>query len=137
MKTWALFVSVVLILTCAAAGCTQPSQEEAKTQLCQDLGELKLALGNYEKINASSTVGDIRKTEEQVTAAMQNVRQSAGQVANVRVDNLNAAYEDLDHAVKSLPNDVTAGDALQTIRPELRAVLAAQQNLTTELNCPQ
>ncbi|HDR73005.1 MAG TPA: hypothetical protein ENN85_03725 [Methanoculleus sp.] len=137
MKPWIFFVSVILILACAAAGCTQPTEEEAEAQLCQDLEALGVALENYENINVTSTVGEIRDAQDEVTAAMQDVRQSAAQVAVIRVDELDAAYNDLDNSIQSLPEDVTAGEALLTIRPNLQAVREARQNLTAELNCPQ
>lgn len=137
MKTWILVVSVVLILACGAAGCVQPTQEEAQTQLCQDLGELGVALENYDNLTANSTVEDIRDAEDQVTAAMEDVRASADQLADVQVDELDSAYNDLENAVQSLPDDMTAEEALQTISPELQAVRSERQNLLGELNCPQ
>ncbi len=135
MKTWILFVSVILILACAGAGCVQPSEEEAEAQLCQDLEDLGVALQNMENISVSSSVGDIRDAQDQVQSAMESVRSSADQVANIRVDELNAAYEDLDQAVQGLPDDATVVEAIQTIRPEIQAVRDARQNLTAELNC--
>ncbi|MCM2465434.1 hypothetical protein [Methanoculleus oceani] len=137
MKTWILFVAIVLILACAGAGCVQPSEEEAEAQLCQDLEELGVALESMENTSLRSSVGDIREGRDQVQSAMENVRSSAGQVANIRVDELNAASEDLDRSVEDLPDDATVVEAIQTIRPQVQAVRDARQNLTTELNCPQ
>jgi len=130
-----LFVALVLVLACAGAGCVQPSEEEAEAQLCQDLADLRAALESMENTSLRSTVGDIRDGRDQVQSAMESVRESAGQVANVRVDNLNAAYENLNQAVENLPNDVTAVEAIQTIRPQIQAVRDEQQNLYGDLNC--
>jgi len=77
MKTWRFFVSMVLILACAGAGCVQPTQEQAEAQLCQNLEELGVALQNMQNLNASSSVGDIRDARDQVQSAMENVRNSA------------------------------------------------------------
>ncbi|MBA7468647.1 hypothetical protein ES707_03899 [subsurface metagenome] len=137
MKTWRFFVSMVLILACAGAGCVQPTQEQAEAQLCQNLEELGVALQNMQNLNASSSVGDIRDTRDQVQSAMENVRNSADQLADVRIDNLNAAYEDLDQTVQDIPDDATVVEAIQTVRPKVQAVRDARQNLTAELNCPQ
>jgi len=134
-KMGVFFILLVLILACAGAGCVQPSQEEAEAQLCQDLGELGAALDSMENTSIRSSVGDIRDARDQVRSAVESVRSSAGQVANIRVDELNAAYENLDRAVQDLPDDVTVVEAIQTIRPEIRAVRDQQQNLYTELNC--
>lgn len=135
MKTWILFVAMVLILACAGAGCVQPSEEEAEAQLCQDLEELGAALESMENTSLRTSVGDLREGRDQVQSAMEGVRDSAGQLANVRVDELNAAYEDLDQAVEGLPDDVTIIEGIQTIRPQIQAVRAEQQNLYADLNC--
>jgi ElaB/YqjD/DUF883 family membrane-anchored ribosome-binding protein len=134
-KTGILFVALVLILACAGAGCVQPSEEEAEAQLCQDLGELGAALEGMENTSLRSSVGDIRDGRDQVQSAMEKVRDSAGQVANIRLDKLNAAYEDLDRAVQDLPDDATVPEAIQTIRPYVQAVRDEQRSLYADLNC--
>lgn len=134
-KTGILFVALVLILACAGAGCVQPSEKEAEAQLCQDLGELGAALENMENTSLRSSVGDIRDGRDQVKSAMEKVRDSAAEVANIRLDRLNAAYEDLDRAVQDLPDDATVPEAIQTIRPYVQAVRDEQRNLYADLNC--
>jgi ElaB/YqjD/DUF883 family membrane-anchored ribosome-binding protein len=134
-KTGILFVALVLILACAGAGCVQPSEKEAEAQLCQDLGELGAALENMENTTLRSSVGDIRDGRDQVKSAMEKVRDSAAEVANIRLDKLNAAYEDLDRAVQDLPDDATVPEAIQTIRPYVQAVRDEQRNLYADLNC--
>jgi len=135
-KTGILFVALVLILACAGAGCVQPSEKEAEAQLCQDLGELGAALENMENTTLRSSVGDIRDGRDQVKSAMEKVRDSAAEVANIRLDRLNAAYEDLDRAVQDLPDDATVPEAIQTIRPYVQAVRDEQRSLYADLNCP-
>ncbi|MBP7411025.1 MAG: hypothetical protein KA818_05705 [Methanoculleus sp.] len=134
-KTGILFVALVLILACAGAGCVQPSEKEAEAQLCQDLGELGAALENMENTTLRSSVGDIRDGRDQVKSAMEKVRDSAAEVANIRLDRLNAAYEDLDRAVQDLPDDATVPEAIQTIRPYVQAVRDEQRSLYADLNC--
>ena len=134
-KMGILFVALVLILACAGAGCVQPSEKEAEAQLCQDLGELGAALESMENTSLRSSVGDIRDGRDQVKSAMEKVRDSAAEVANIRLDRLNAAYEDLDRAVQDLPDDATVPEAIQTIRPYVQAVRDEQRNLYADLNC--
>lgn len=128
-------VALVLVLACVGAGCVQPSEQEAEAQLCQDLGDLRAALESMENTSLRSTVGDIREGRDQVQSAMDNVRESASQVANLRIDDLNAAYENLNQAVENLPDEATAVEAIQTIRPQIQAVRDEQQNLSADLNC--
>ncbi|WP_332449775.1 hypothetical protein [Methanoculleus sp.] len=128
-------VALVLVLACVGAGCVQPSEQEAGAQLCQDLGDLRAALESMENTSLRSTVGDIREGRDQVQSAMDNVRESASQVANLRIDDLNAAYENLNQAVENLPDEATAVEAIQTIRPQIQAVRDEQRNLSADLNC--
>ncbi|RXE56335.1 hypothetical protein ABH15_09495 [Methanoculleus taiwanensis] len=137
MKTWIFFIAGILILVCAAAGCTQPTEEEAEAQLCQDLETLGVALQNMQDLNATSSVGDIRDARDEVASAMEAVRNSASELGGVRVDELNAAYDNLDRTVQSLPDDASVVEAIQTVRPEMQAVRDARRNLTAELNCTQ
>lgn len=132
-KTRILFIALILVL--AGAGCVQPSEEEAETQLCQSLGELGAALESMENTSLRSSVGDIREGRDQIQSAMENVRESATQVTSIRLDKLNAAYEDLDRAVQDLPDDTTVPQAIQAIRPQIQAVRDEQQNLLADLNC--
>ena len=134
-KTGVLFIALVLILACAGAGCVQPSEEEAEAQLCQSLADLGAAVESMENTSLRSSVGDIRDGRDQVRSAMEGVRESAGQVATIRLDRLNAAYEDLDQAVQSLPDDATVPQAIQTLRPYVQTVRAEQRNLYADLNC--
>jgi len=134
-KMGILFVALALILACAGAGCVQPSEKEAEAQLCQDLGELGAALESMENTTLRSSVGDIRDGRDQVKSAMEKVRDSAAEVANIRLDRLNAAYEDLDRAVQDLPDDATVPEAIQTIRPYVQAVRDEQRSLYADLNC--
>ncbi|MDV2482774.1 hypothetical protein F8E02_12380 [Methanoculleus sp. Wushi-C6] len=134
-KIGVLFVALFLILACAGAGCVQPSEEEAEAQLCQDLAELRAALESMENTSLRTSVGDLRDGRDQVRSAMEDVRESAGELADVRVDELNAAYEDLDRAVEDLPDDATVVGAIQAIRPQIQAVREEQQNLYADLNC--
>lgn len=88
-----------------------------------------------ENTSLSSSVGAIRDARDQVRSAMEDVRDSAGRVANIRLDELNAAYEDLDRAVQDLPDDATVPETIQTIRPYVLVVRDEQRNLYADLNC--
>lgn len=119
MKPGMLFIAGVLILGCAAAGCVQPAQERAEAELCRDLEALGVALQHMQNVNATSSVGDIRDAQGEVQSAMENVRSSAGRLADIRVRELTAAYEGLSQIVQNIPEGANVIEVVQTIRPKV------------------
>ncbi|RXE56756.1 hypothetical protein ABH15_00850 [Methanoculleus taiwanensis] len=115
------FVAGILILGCAVAGCVQPAQERAEAELCRDLEALGVALQNLQSVNATSSVGDIRDAQGEVQSARENVRSSAGRLADIRVNELTAAYEELSQVVQNIPNSANVVEIVQTIRPKVQA----------------
>ncbi len=128
---------LLIVLLCIGAGCVlEPTTQEAEAQLCQDLGELDAALTQLESINQSSTTAELRAAQDDVTQAMNQVRDSGMQVAEARTRELDAAYQNLENAVRSIPNDATIEEGLASIRDELVAVRNAWTQLEAEVQCP-
>jgi outer membrane murein-binding lipoprotein Lpp len=131
---WILVLGAAVLLLCAA-GCTQPSPEEAEAQLCSDLADLDAALQEFESLDANAAVGDVRAAEDNVTQAWNNVRNSAQTLEEVNTDQLEAAYNDLDNAVQSLPDDITVSEARTQLQPQIDAVKQAWLQVYTSANC--
>jgi len=131
-----IVLSIVLVLLSVGAGCVEPTAEEAENQLCQGLEELLAALIQLESLNQSSSTGELRAAQEDVTQAMDQVRESGLEVAEARTQELDAAYQNLDNAVQSIPNDATVDEGLASIREELAAVRNAWIQLEAEVQCP-
>jgi outer membrane murein-binding lipoprotein Lpp len=131
---WILVLGAAILLLCAA-GCTQPSPEEAEAQLCADLDELETALQELESLDDTATIGEVRAAEENVTSAWNNVRSSAQARGDVNVDQLEAAYTDLDNAVNDLPEDITVAEARTQLQPQIDAVKQAWQQVFSSANC--
>jgi hypothetical protein len=131
---WILVLGAAVLLLCAA-GCTQPSPEEAEAQLCADLGELDTALQELESLDETATVGEVRAAEENVTSAWNNVRSSAQTLEEVNTDQLEAAYTELDGAVQGLPDDITVAEAKTQLQPYIDSVKQAWLQVYTSANC--
>ncbi|MDI6719842.1 MAG: hypothetical protein QMD46_09560 [Methanomicrobiales archaeon] len=134
---WLVGLSVLLVLLCIGAGCVlEPTTQEAEAQLCQDLGDLDAALTRMESSNQSSTTAELRAVQDDVTQAMNQVRDSGMEVAEARTREPDAAYQNLENAVRSIPNDATIEEGLASIRDELVAVRNAWIQLEAEVQCP-
>jgi hypothetical protein len=126
-----------LVLLCIGAGCTtQQSAPQAEAQLCQDLGELDAALMQMESLNQNSTTGELRDAQENVTEAMQQVRESGQGVNEARTRDLDTAYQNLENGVRAIPDDATVTEGLASIREELAAVRNAWRQFEAEVQCP-
>jgi chaperonin cofactor prefoldin len=131
---WILVLGAAVLLLCAA-GCTQPSPEEAKTQFCTDMADFETALEELQSLNETANVGEVRAAEDNVTQAWNNVKNSAQTVGEVNTDQLEAAYNDLDKAVQDLPADITVQEAMQQLQPQIDAVKQAWQQVFSSANC--
>lgn len=131
---WILTLGVAVLLLCAA-GCTQPSPEEAEAQLCSDMADLDAAIQELESLDETATVGDVRAAEENVTSAWNSVRSSAQTLEEVNTEQLEAAYNDLDGAVQGLPDDITVSEARTQLQPYIDSVKQAWLAVYTSANC--
>ena len=129
-----LVLGAAVLLLCAA-GCTQPSPEEAEAQLCADLSELDAAVQELESLDETASVGEVRAAEDNITQAWNNVRNSAQTVEEVNTDQLEAAYNDLDSAVQDLPDDITVSEAMTQLQPYIDSVKQAWVQVHTSANC--
>jgi outer membrane murein-binding lipoprotein Lpp len=131
---WILVLGAAILLLCAA-GCTQPSPEEAEAQLCADLAKLDAALQEYDALDENATLAEVRAAQDNVTSAWSDVRDSAQARRDVNVDQLDAAYNDLENAVNDLPEDITIAEARTQLQPQIDAVKQALQQVFSSANC--
>jgi tetratricopeptide (TPR) repeat protein len=124
-----------LALCLAAAGCSQPTSQEAEASLCEALSELDQAMQNLESINETATVGELKAAEDQVTEAMKNVETAAADLDSARKAELQTAYDNLENAVRSIPDDATIQEGLASITEERMAFRQAWENMNAEVGC--
>jgi hypothetical protein len=139
--------SVVLLVTVLllATGCSPPNPPtvaSTQAQLCQDLAELDQALKAIPPVTSSTTVGEVKAAAQRVRTSWNDVKQSAGNVGQALVtelQSLETAENDLDRSVTSavanLPDDATLGEAARQLLPRLQAVSDARASAASRAQC--
>ena len=152
-RTWTIVVAVVfaaVLVAMAATSCgddngesanksataTGGSAEKANAQLCTDLDDLQKAVVNFQAINKTNTVDELKAARDDVRQAFDDVKSSAASVREARMDDLNTAYDGLDKAVKTVQGDQTLADIQADLQDAAVDVLLAHAQLRDQLNCP-
>lgn len=125
---------IVLLASCASEPA--PTTQDKKAALCTDLARFNTAVATLRSMSPSSTVGDFRKAQEQVKTTFANVKSSAKDVQNAKADDLERAYQNLDKAIRGIPNTATLTQAKASVSKEIATVQAAQDQMKSGLNCP-
>jgi predicted nuclease with TOPRIM domain len=117
-----------------ATSCAAPVAD-TQAKLCTSLAQLKTSLAGMKSLSPTSTVGDLKKAQEEVKKAWGDVQTNAQALGDARADNLNQAYNDLDRAVNAVPNKATLSEGTASVQDEVAAVSAAQDQLYSGLQC--
>lgn len=136
-RAFSFFLSALPLLLLAS--CTSPSAQstqDQKTELCTNLARFDTAIATLKSMSPSSTVGDFRKAQEQVKATFVDVKNSARNVQDAKIADLERTYEELDKAVGAIPNTATLNQAAASIAPQVMAVETAEAQVKSGLNCP-
>lgn len=127
--------SLLMALPLLLAGCGQPSTEQAEAQLCTDLAQFKASLTEFSQINANSQVNDLRGARENVAKSFQAVRDSAATVEAARLDDLQAAQDNIDSTINGISGRETVGEAATQVADSLANAQAAEAAVSSGLNC--
>jgi ElaB/YqjD/DUF883 family membrane-anchored ribosome-binding protein len=125
------------LLLAALLACNPMSSADAQAQLCKDLGELRSAVANLTKTDANATVGQLRESRARVQQEMADVQKSAQAVSSAETSDLQRAFGELDRAINTLPSDISIGQAVTTIQPQVQAVEVAWSRYNTTSRCRQ
>ena len=132
---------LVGILTIGALGfvaCSdddEPSTPEAESEVCASLTELKTAVQSAGAITATSTVEEAQEANEAVDDAWDDVASAAADLQDARIDDLEAAYNDLADTLSSIDDDATLAAAAADISTQVAAVDAAWEEFNTSAGC--
>lgn len=131
-----LMVSLIVLGLVTVPGCTEElTPEEAKTELCASLAELQTQVARLGTLTPQSTVDDVKAIGADIQTAYDDVQSKAEQVAEVNVNELQQAYQDLDAAIEGIPGDATVPEALAVIETQWTAVNTAWQDVIADANC--
>ena len=134
---WLVLVGIfVAVLGIAAVACSDdPSEAELTITLCSDLVDLQVADAAFDTLDENSTLDEIRSVNVAYSEALDDVIDSADDLANVRSEPIEDAYNDLNQAIADIPGDASIRDALLSIEDELVAVDNAYAQFFSSLNC--
>ena len=137
-KILLVVAGIVAVLGIAAVACDDddPSEEDVTSSLCSDLGELRAADAAFDTLGPDSTLDEIRSVSETYEDALNAAIGSAGDLADVRTEPVDAAYDDLAQAIDDISGDATIPEALTSIEDELVALDNAYEQAFANVDCP-
>ncbi|MFC9515561.1 hypothetical protein ACFTSD_07535 [Nocardiaceae bacterium NPDC056970] len=131
------FVAGALMLT--AAGCSSDDDNSSADNVaaaCDSYAAFVGAVsGAQTSLDASSTLGEISDTRDEVAGAHDDLVASVTTVSQDRLDALSAAWTEYDQAVTDLDPNLTVPAAAQQLRGNVAAIVVAQNALGSSLGC--
>jgi erythromycin esterase-like protein len=128
--TVALGAAVALMAGCA------PTPQENVSQACAAVSAYAAALTNFkDTLKPSATVDQVKTARDQVDKTYQDMIKQTQDVAKDRADAVNTAQQDLDKAVKDVPDDATLTQAAASLRDDTVKLQAAASDLRSQLKC--
>ena len=133
---WTIQILSAIALIAVLAGCgASTSVPEATVQYCQSLAAYQQSLQAISTLGASSTIGELKDAEKKAEQAGQAVVTSAAAVKEAKIDNLQAASENLQKTVNSVPDSATVTEAMVSVAPQVKAVNDAAAEARTSAQC--
>jgi TolA-binding protein len=133
--------SVFLLAACGDDDDSTSSNDTSKAtqqtaELCSDIVQLNSAVRELQGINSNSTVNELEDAQKAVGDAVNDVKNSAQDVAGTRVDSLESAQNNLNDTVNNLEGEQTIGSAEAEVKTALTGVISARDELNDAANCP-
>ena len=117
------------------AGCA-PTPQENVNQACASISAYGTALTNFkDTLKPSATVDQVKTARAEVDKTYQEMIKQTQDVAKDRVDAVKTADQNLDKAVKDVPNDATLAQAAASLRDEAVKAQAAVSDVRSQLKC--
>ena len=126
-------LSLLLLVSCGNKSAQ--STQDQKAKLCTDLARFDTAVATLKSMSPNSTVGDFKKADAQVRATYSDVTKSAQKVQDAKTADLERAYNNLDKAIRSIPNTATLRQAGASISGKVAAVQAAEAQMRSNVSC--
>jgi heat shock protein HslJ len=128
--------TLLLVLMLIIAGCGGQSIEEATQEFCQSLVAYGESLATLESLSPTSTVEELKDAQKAEQRARQAVKDSAGDLREVKLDAIDQAWKDLDTTVDRIRNQDTLAQAVGEIKLGTADVRLAYEQLGLG-NCPR
>lgn len=128
-------IGLLLILSIIAAGCSQPTVEEATDAFCTNLQAFGDALANLEEISTTSTVGELKDATEAVEDAWNATARSARELNELKLDTIDEAWKNVRRTINQVSADDTLAAAVANVGAGLEEVRAAYEQIG-DVACP-
>jgi hypothetical protein len=126
-------VLLVIVFAASAWACGEQTTADAQAQLRSDLEAFKTALGDFQNLTPDSTMEDITAARESVQQAWGAVVESAKEVPDAKINDLQAAWDDLGTSVDDINSDMSVPEAVASVSDEVAAVKQAWEQLFSSL----
>jgi len=122
----------------AATGCgdDEPSEEEARDEVCQEADALRSDLQAVTDVDPRDiSVSDVEDAVDVVIEDVDGLADAAADVANAGMDDLRASVDVLESAVDNLDGDGSLGPRVQAVVDAGQGVVAAVDGLVEDAGC--
>jgi len=133
-RTILVLSAIALIAVLAGCGATT-SVAEANTQFCQSVAAYQQTVQAMSTLDANATVGQLKDAQKKADQANQAIVSSAAAVKEAKIDNLQAAQQNLQKTVNSIPDSATVKEAMVSVAPQVKAVNDAAAEVRTSAQC--
>jgi hypothetical protein len=129
-------VAAAVVIGLVVSGNDSPSKAEAASTLCGSLKTLEGSVKNLTGLDKSTAT---KSDYESAVSAVQNdwkqVKSDAQDVQDASTGDLDSAWNDFTSAVKNVPNDASASDALNDVTQSAQALDSAAQSTAQQMSC--
>ena len=135
-------VLVIPVVVLVALACGDDDDDngdaelDAEAQLCADLATLQAADAAFDSLTANNSIDDVQAANEAYAEALDDVVSSANDVADIRSQPIEDAYDNLDAAIDDLDSSESITDGLAAIADEVAALDAAYDEAFSGVACP-
>jgi hypothetical protein len=128
--------AVMVLFATAACGDDEPSEEEARDEVCQEADELRSDLQAITDVDfAQVSASDVQDAVDVVVDDVDGLADAAGEVASGAMDDLRAAVDGLESAVADLDGEGSLQTRVRAVVDAGQGVVTAVGGLTDDAGC--
>lgn len=113
----------------------EPTQDEANQEFCDDTAEFIASLRVIRDLDADSTIEEVEDARERARDAYANMIESSAGVVDERLDDMEAAWAELERAVNDIDDDSSLEDALGSVDDELEEAALQASQILNDVTC--
>jgi len=132
----AAVVAVLLVLAAPGCGDDEPSEEEARAEVCREADDLRSDLQAVTDVELRDvSVSDVEDAVDVVIDDVDGLADAASEVASAGMDDLRTAVDGLESAVADLDGDGSLEARVRAVVEAGQGVVTAVGGLTEDASC--